>query len=121
MCHLPIRRLLDDECVPDQVSGLGGLKGRGASRTTGDEYEDEAHRRRSSRNSDCPHIVLSLSFQADWWADVAEQVPSRQVCPGTRCPMRRLLREVAAGKATSGDTTTLEDLNVLATLRQDEE
>jgi len=35
--------------------------------------------------------------------------------------MRRLLRDVAAGKATSGDTTTLEDLNVLATLRQDEE
>jgi acetyl-CoA synthetase len=35
--------------------------------------------------------------------------------------MRRLLRDVAAGKATSGDTTTLEDLSVLATLRQDEE
>ena len=35
--------------------------------------------------------------------------------------MRQLLRDVAAGKATSGDTTTLEALNVLATLRQDEE
>ena len=35
--------------------------------------------------------------------------------------MRRLLRDVAAGKQTTGDTTTLEDLNVLATLRQDEE
>jgi acetyl-CoA synthetase len=35
--------------------------------------------------------------------------------------MRRLLRDVAAGRQTTGDTTTLEDLNVLAALRQDEE
>jgi acetyl-CoA synthetase len=35
--------------------------------------------------------------------------------------MRRLLRDVAAGKQTTGDTTTLEDLNVLAKLRADEE
>ncbi len=35
--------------------------------------------------------------------------------------MRRLLRDVAAGRATSQDTTTLEDLSVLARLREDEE
>jgi acetyl-CoA synthetase len=35
--------------------------------------------------------------------------------------MRRLLRDVAAGKATTGDTTTLEDLGALAALRQNEE
>ena len=35
--------------------------------------------------------------------------------------MRRLLRDVASGKQTTGDTTTLEDLNVLASLRQDDE
>ena len=35
--------------------------------------------------------------------------------------MRRLLRDVAAGRQTTGDTTTLEDLNVLAALRNDEE
>jgi acetyl-CoA synthetase len=35
--------------------------------------------------------------------------------------MRRLLKEVAAGKATTGDTSTLEDLSVLAALRKDEE
>ena len=35
--------------------------------------------------------------------------------------MRRLLRDIAAGKATVGDTTTLEDLSVLAKLREDEE
>jgi acetyl-CoA synthetase len=35
--------------------------------------------------------------------------------------MRRLLRDVAAGKKTAGDTSTLEDLNVLAALRGDDE
>jgi acetyl-CoA synthetase len=35
--------------------------------------------------------------------------------------MRRLLRDIAAGKETLGDVTTLEDLAVLAKLRHDEE
>ncbi len=35
--------------------------------------------------------------------------------------MRRLLRDIAAGKETIGDTSTLEDLSVLAKLREDEE
>ncbi|HEX5472471.1 MAG TPA: acetate--CoA ligase [Lacipirellulaceae bacterium] len=35
--------------------------------------------------------------------------------------MRRLLRDIAAGKETVGDTTTLEDYSVLAKLRQNEE
>jgi acetyl-CoA synthetase len=35
--------------------------------------------------------------------------------------MRRLLRDVAAGRTSAQDTTTLEDLNVLAKLREDEE
>ncbi len=35
--------------------------------------------------------------------------------------MRRLLRDIAAGKQTVGDTTTLEDYSVLARLREDEE
>jgi acetyl-CoA synthetase len=35
--------------------------------------------------------------------------------------MRRLLRDIAAGKETMGDTTALEDYSVLAPLRQDEE
>jgi acetyl-CoA synthetase len=35
--------------------------------------------------------------------------------------MRRLLRDIAAGKETVGDTTTLEDYSVLAKLRDDEE
>ena len=35
--------------------------------------------------------------------------------------MRRLLRDIASGAQTVGDTTTLEDLSVLAKLRDDEE
>jgi acetyl-CoA synthetase len=35
--------------------------------------------------------------------------------------MRRLLKDIAAGKETVGDTTTLEDYSVLAKIREDEE
>jgi acetyl-CoA synthetase len=35
--------------------------------------------------------------------------------------MRRLLRDIAAGRETKGDTTTLEDYTVLAKLREEEE
>jgi acetyl-CoA synthetase len=35
--------------------------------------------------------------------------------------MRRLLRDIAAGKQSTQDTTTLEDFSVLASLRQDED
>jgi acetyl-CoA synthetase len=35
--------------------------------------------------------------------------------------MRRLLRDIAAGRATVGDTTTLEDYSVLARLREEDE
>ena len=35
--------------------------------------------------------------------------------------MRRLLKEIAAGGEVKGDTTTLEDLSVIATLSQSDE
>ncbi len=35
--------------------------------------------------------------------------------------MRRLLRDIASGKETVGDTTTLEDYSVLAKLRSDDD
>jgi acetyl-CoA synthetase len=45
------------------------------------------------------------------------------VLPKTRSGkiMRRLLRDIASGSPTLGDTTTLEDLSVVARLREDEE
>ena len=57
--------------------------------------------------------------------DIAKPEESRftDALPKTRSGkiMRRLLRDVAAGATTVGDTTTLEDLSVLAKIRQDEE
>ncbi len=49
-----------------------------------------------------------------------EQVRLTDSLPKTRSGkiMRRLLRDIAAGNATVGDTTTLEDYNVLAKLRE---
>jgi acetyl-CoA synthetase len=35
--------------------------------------------------------------------------------------MRRLLRDIASGRQTTGDTTTLEDYTVLAKLREEDE
>jgi acetyl-CoA synthetase len=35
--------------------------------------------------------------------------------------MRRLLRDIAAGKESKGDTSTLEDFSVLAKLRESDE
>jgi acetyl-CoA synthetase len=35
--------------------------------------------------------------------------------------MRRLLRDIAAGKESAGDTSTLEDFTVLANLRASDE
>ena len=52
-----------------------------------------------------------------------EDIRFTDALPKTRSGkiMRRLLRDVAAGKESSGDTTTLEDLSVLARLREEEE
>jgi len=54
---------------------------------------------------------------------VPDDIRFTSALPKTRSGkiMRRLLRDIAAGKATIGDTTTLEDYSVLARLRQDEE
>ncbi|MGQ0506474.1 MAG: AMP-binding enzyme, partial [Myxococcaceae bacterium] len=52
-----------------------------------------------------------------------DEIRFAEALPKTRSGkiMRRLLRDVAAGQETTGDTTTLEDLNVLASLRSHEE
>jgi acetyl-CoA synthetase len=52
-----------------------------------------------------------------------DEVRFADALPKTRSGkiMRRLLKEVASGKAVTGDTTTLEDLSVLATLAGAEE
>ncbi|CAM4542087.1 MULTISPECIES: acetate--CoA ligase [Myxococcus] len=52
-----------------------------------------------------------------------DEIRFAEALPKTRSGkiMRRLLRDVAAGNQASGDTTTLEDLNVLAALRQNDD
>jgi acetyl-CoA synthetase len=51
------------------------------------------------------------------------EVRFTEALPKTRSGkiMRRLLRDVAVGRETTGDTTTLEDFSVLAKLRTEEE
>ncbi|MHC4977073.1 MAG: acetate--CoA ligase [Planctomycetota bacterium] len=52
-----------------------------------------------------------------------DQIRFANALPKTRSGkiMRRLLRDIAAGKETAGDTTTLEDYTVLAKIRQSDE
>ena len=52
-----------------------------------------------------------------------EEIRFADALPKTRSGkiMRRLLRDIAAGRETSGDTTTLEDVSVLEKLRQSED
>jgi acetyl-CoA synthetase len=52
-----------------------------------------------------------------------DEVRFTDALPKTRSGkiMRRLLRDIAAGRQTVGDTTTLEDYSILARLREEEE
>jgi acetyl-CoA synthetase len=52
-----------------------------------------------------------------------DEITFADALPKTRSGkiMRRLLRDIASGKQTIGDTTTLEDLSVLAKLREEDE
>jgi acetyl-CoA synthetase len=52
-----------------------------------------------------------------------DEVRFTDALPKTRSGkiMRRLLRDIASGRQTTGDTTTLEDYSVLARLREEEE
>ena len=64
------------------------------------------------------HVVEAIGALAR-----PDEIRFTDALPKTRSGkiMRRLLRDVAAGREGTGDTTTLEDLSVLAKLRNDEE
>ena len=64
------------------------------------------------------HVVKEIGALAR-----PDDIRFTEALPKTRSGkiMRRLLRDVAAGKETLGDTTTLEDYSVLAKLREEEE
>jgi acetyl-CoA synthetase len=52
-----------------------------------------------------------------------DEIRFTEALPKTRSGkiMRRLLKEIAAGKTVTGDTTTLEDLSILARLSSTQE
>ncbi|MBX9681823.1 MAG: acetate--CoA ligase [Gemmataceae bacterium] len=64
------------------------------------------------------HVVKEIGALAR-----PDEIRFTEALPKTRSGkiMRRLLRDIASGRATTGDTTTLEDLSVLAKLRDDDE
>jgi acetyl-CoA synthetase len=64
------------------------------------------------------HVVKEIGALAR-----PDEIRFTDALPKTRSGkiMRRLLRDVAGGKATTQDTTTLEDLSVLAKLREEDE
>ena len=67
---------------------------------------DELRRRRSATT--CPEQIGAIAKPADIrFTDALPKTRSGKI-------MRRLLRDIASGKETIGDTTTLEDYSVLA-------
>jgi acetyl-CoA synthetase len=64
------------------------------------------------------HVVKEIGSLAR-----PDEVRFTESLPKTRSGkiMRRLLRDIASGRQTTGDTTTLEDYSVLARLREEEE
>jgi len=76
-------------------------------------------------------VVVSNSLKEELRAHVGihigaiakpDEIRFAEALPKTRSGkiMRRLLKEVASGKTVTGDTTTLEDLSVLAKLSAEE-
>ena len=64
------------------------------------------------------HVVKEIGSLAR-----PDEIRFTESLPKTRSGkiMRRLLRDIASGRQTTGDTTTLEDYSVLAKLREEEE
>ncbi len=80
------------------------------------------------KQGQAPSEALNAELKAHVVKDIGalarpEEIRFTDTLPKTRSGkiMRRLLRDVAAGRDLKGDTTTLEDLSVLAKLRADEE
>jgi len=94
-----------DEIKGQAISAFVTLEG---GRTGGDELKNELR----------DHVAKEIGSLAK-----PDDIRFTDALPKTRSGkiMRRLLREIAAGKEIAGDVTTLEDLSVLEKLREDEE
>jgi acetyl-CoA synthetase len=95
---------------PDELKGQGimAFVTLEAGRKGDDKLRDELKK----------HVVKEIGALAR-----PDEIRFTDALPKTRSGkiMRRLLRQIAAGDETLGDTSTLEDLSVLARLRADEE
>ncbi|MBA2494030.1 MAG: acetate--CoA ligase [Acidobacteria bacterium] len=94
-----------DELKGQAISAFVTLEG---GRTGGDELKAELR----------AHVAKEIGALAK-----PDDIRFTDMLPKTRSGkiMRRLLREIAAGGAIAGDTTTLEDFSVLEKLREDKE
>src|SRR5207249_10109917 len=80
------------------------------------------------RSGQTPTEELKKELQAHVVKEIGslarpDEIRFTESLPKTRSGkiMRRLLRDIASGRQTTGDTTTLEDYSILAKLREDEE
>ena len=96
---------------PDELKGQGIVGVR-------DPRSGPGRRARSCKQELRDHVVKEIGALAR-----PDEIRFTDSLPKTRSGkiMRRLLRDIAAGRESTGDTTTLEDLSVLAKLRQDDE
>lgn len=110
--------LVSHDCVAEAavVGRPDDLKGESVvcfvSLTSGTKPEESIKKELVS------HVTKSIGALAR-----PDEIRFAESLPKTRSGkiMRRLLRDVAAGRQSAQDTSTLEDLSVLARLRQDEE
>ena len=95
---------------PDEIKGQGVMAfvTVKSGQTKGKELEDALKK----------HVAASIGAIAR-----PDEIRFTDALPKTRSGkiMRRLLKEVASGKAVTGDTTTLEDLSILAKLQASED
>jgi acetyl-CoA synthetase len=95
---------------PDEIKGqaIAAFVSLEAGREGSDELRQELRQ----------HVAAEIGAFAR-----PEEIRFADALPKTRSGkiMRRLLRDIASGKESTGDTTTLEDLSVLAKLREEEE
>jgi acetyl-CoA synthetase len=95
---------------PDEIKGqaIAAFVTLGAGRTPSDDLKQELRQ----------HVAKEIGAFAR-----PDDIRFTDALPKTRSGkiMRRLLREIASGDEVRGDVTTLEDLSILAKLREEEE
>jgi acetyl-CoA synthetase len=94
-----------DDLTGEAVVAFVTLKSNGGSNQPSDALKNELK----------AHVAKQIGSIAK-----PAEIRFTELLPKTRSGkiMRRLLRDIASGKETVGDTTTLEDLSVLAKLRE---